>query len=180
MDCASDQDASRSVIAIDQGWSFKQDDNPASTFRPVSRFPTNVHLDLLHHDMIPDPFVGQNENDCQWVGEVPWVYKTRFASPVIGTGKAVLAFDGLDTHATVRLNGIQILETENMFVPERVDVTSYLVAEGQNTLEIFFASTYLAGKKIVEEYPNHKWGCWNGDPSRLAVRKAQYHYVNIM
>lgn len=180
MDLISKQNASRKVIPLDQNWSFKQDDDPASAFRPVSGFPTNVHLDLLHHDMISDPFVGQNEIDCQWVGEVPWVYKTEFASPIMGTGKAVLAFEGLDTHATVRLNGMQILKTDNMFIPERVDVTNHIVGEGHNTLEISFASTYLAGKRIVQEHPDHIWGCWNGDPSRLGVRKAQYHYVNDM
>lgn len=38
-------------------------------------------------------------------------------------------------------------------------------------------STYLIGKRIVDEHPDHYWNCWNGDPSRLAIRKAQYHYV---
>ena len=167
----------RKVIPIHHGWEFKECDDPASTFKPVASFPTNVHLDLLHHGMISDPFIGRNENGCQWVGERAWVYRTHFPSN-LKTRKAVLVFDGLDTHATVKLNGTAILKTENMFIIERADVTELLGAEGQNILEIFFASTYFIGKQILQENPNHKWGCWNGDPSRLAVRKAQYHYVN--
>lgn len=168
----------REVIPIDQNWCFRQADSEALGFLPVAQFPTNVHLDLIHNKIIPDPFIGKNENDVQWVGEKAWIYRTTFALPHIEGRNAVLAFDGLDTYATVRLNGHQILETENMFIPERVDVTKSLKSQGENVLEITFDSTFLIGKKIVEKHPDHHWGCFNGDPSRLAVRKAQYHYVN--
>lgn len=168
----------RTVTPIDSNWQFKQADEDASSYLPVAQFPTNVHLDLLHHKLIPDPFIGKNELDVQWIGERVWVYKTSFASPEVGDGaKAVLAFDGLDTFATVVLNGKTILETDNMFVPERVDVTDVLSKDGDNELVITFDSAYLRGWKLVEQYPDHKWGCWNGDNSRLAVRKSQYHWV---
>ncbi|KAI1384087.1 glycoside hydrolase family 2 protein [Hypoxylon trugodes] len=167
----------RTVIPIDKNWEFKQADKEDSKYLPVSQFPTNVHLDLLSHNLIPDPYIGKNELDVQWIGEAVWVYRTSFASPTIGSSaKAVLAFDGLDTFATVVLNGKTILETENMFIPERVDVTAYLKAGGENELVITFDSAYLRGWKLVEKHPNHKWGCWNGDNSRLAVRKTQYHW----
>lgn len=167
----------RTVTPIDKGWTFKQADDESFEFLPVAQFPTNVHLDLIHHKIIPDPFIGKNENDVQWVGEKAWIYKTTFATPKVDGAKAILAFDGLDTYATVTLNGKEILKTENMFIPERVDVTENLESEEENVLEITFDSTWFIGKKLVEKYPDHHWGCWNGDPSRLAVRKAQYHYV---
>ena len=170
--------STRTVIPLNQSWIFREAKNDASKNLPVSRFPTNVHLDLMHHGLIPDPFMGKNERDVQWVGEREWIYKTTFASPERRAEKAVLAFDGLDTYATVVLNGKEILKTENMFIPERVDVSDVLKSGGgNNTLKITFESTWFIGKKLVEKYPDHKWGCWNGDPSRLAVRKAQYHYV---
>lgn len=171
----------RIIFPIDKGWTFKQADKKDSEFLPVAQFPTNVHLDLIANKVIEDPFIGKNENDVQWVGEVPWVYKTSFASPSLseaqrGTVKAVLAFDGLDTFATVVLNGKEILKTDNMFIAERVDVTAYLETQRNNELEITFESAYLKGCAIVEKHPDHHWGCWNGDTSRLAVRKAQYHW----
>jgi beta-mannosidase len=170
------------ITSIDKHWTFKQAEKKDSKFLPVAQFPTNVHLDLIANGVIADPFVGKNENDVQWIGEVPWVYKTTFPSPALSTEersnvKAVLAFDGLDTYATVLLNGKEILKTESMFIPERVDVTTTLKKEGNNELEITFESAYLKGCAIVEAHPNHHWGCWNGDTSRLAVRKAQYHWV---
>lgn len=171
--------APRTIIPIDKNWEFRQADKEDSKYLPVGQFPTNVHLDLLAHKLIPDPYIGKNEIDVQWVGEAVWVYRTSFATPTIGSSaKAVLAFDGLDTFATVVLNGKTILETENMFIPERVDVTANLKEDGgENELSITFDSAYLRGWKLVEKYPDHKWGCWNGDNSRLAVRKSQYHWV---
>ena len=140
--------------------------------------PTNVHLDLIHNRIISNPTIAKRENDCQWVGEKSWVYRCTFSTPIVASGeKTVLAFDGLDTYAAVVLNGKEILTTKDMFIPERVVVTKILRSKEENILEITFDSTYLIGKKIVEQQPNHHWGCWNGDPSRLAVRKAQYHYV---
>lgn len=177
--------STHTTIPINKNWTFKQVDNQDSKFLPVAQFPTNIHLDLIANKIIPDPFIGKNENDVQWIGEVPWIYKTTFASPNLSTEErrnvqAVLAFDGLDTFATVVLNGEEILKTENMFVPARVDVTTCLKKEGNNELEITFESAYLKGCALVERYPDHHWGCWNGDTSRLAVRKAQYHWVGIM
>ena len=161
-------------------WTFQQVGGDKEAL-PVAQMPTNIHLDLLHHGIIPDPFIGKNEIDVQWVGEEDWIYRTTFASPELKTGeKAVLVFEGLDTYSTVVLNGKEILKTDNMFIPERVDVTKVLSKEEDNKLEITFESAFLKGKKIKEEYPDHKWGCWNGDSSRLGVRKAQYHYVSVV
>ncbi|KAL8783676.1 MAG: hypothetical protein Q9213_004470 [Squamulea squamosa] len=165
---------------IQNGWEFQQIGKKtvgSEGWLPVSQFPTNVHLDLAYHGLIPDPITSKNEEHVQWVGEQSWAYRTRFQSPSLAQGqKAVLAFDGLDTHATVLFNGKEILKTKNMFIPERLDVTKHLNAFTKNELEIVFDSTYLVGKRLVESDPKHKYGCWNGDPSRLAVRKAQYHY----
>lgn len=178
--------APRTVTPIHDGWQFKQADNNKSSWLPVAQFPTNVHLDLIANKIIEDPFIGKNELDCQWVGEAVWSYKTSFQTPAElehdENSKVVLAFDGLDTYATVKLNGKEILKTESMFIRERVDVTRELQRHWKfgrttNELEITFDSAYLKGKHLVERYPEHKWGCWNGDKSRLAVRKAQYHYV---
>lgn len=90
---------------------------------------------------------------------------------------AVLTFDGLDTFATVRLNHEVILKSDNMFIPHRVDVTHQLRCAGQgNILEIEFESAFLKAREIKERYPNHRWECFNGDPARMCVRKAQYHW----
>ena len=166
---------------INEGWHFRQHNDPESKYSPTQGFPTEIHRDLLQHGNIPDPFRGKHEEDVQWVAEVPWIYRTTFSTPqTVGGERVILAFDGLDTYAQVVLNGRTILQTENMFLPQKVDVTDLVsLLDEDNILEIVFESALLKGKKFVEEQPNHRWGCWNGDPSRLAVRKAQYHYVKL-
>lgn len=170
----------RTVTPLNEGWHFKQTSQDASEYLPVAQFPTNVHLDLMHHKLIPDPNMGKNEQEVQWVGETSWTYKTTFTSPALSDGaKAVLVFDGLDTFATVELNGKEVLSTDNMFIQESVDVSKAISGEGKtNDLVIHFDSAFFRGHELVKANPDHKWGCWNGDNSRLPVRKAQYHWVS--
>jgi beta-mannosidase len=77
--------------------------------------PTEVFKDLLHAGRIKDPFVGTNEDEVQWVGESDWLYKTQFDlyQPLQDEQETVvLVFYGLDTYATVFLNGQEILKSE--------------------------------------------------------------------
>lgn len=90
--------------------------------------------------------------------------------------RAVLAFDGLDTFATVRLDGSVILKSDNMFISHRVDVTEALKPRRQHDLEIDIESASIRASEIKNAHPKHKWVCWNGDSARLGVRKAQYHW----
>ena len=177
---ANPTDDSYTTIHLNKDWSFRQADDPASAFVPTQGFPTEIHLDLLHHGIILDLFLGKQERDIQWVGEKPWLYQTKFSTPSNLCNRSYrsvfVVFEGLDTYATVSLNGKIILESDDMFLPARVNVSEYLNDHEENVLEILFESAYLIGKKVVEKHPDHKWGCWNGDPSRLAVRKAQYHW----
>lgn len=130
---------------------------------------------------IPDPFLGFNELEAEWVADKTWTYKVTLPKvEAAETGTVhVLAFDGLDTFATVSLNGNVILESDNMFVPHRIDVTAELKTEENNVLEIDFASARLKAIEIRDAHPEHKWVGFNGDMSRLAVRKAQYHWSAI-
>ncbi|KAK4632621.1 Beta-mannosidase B [Fulvia fulva] len=164
------------VVDIADGWTFKQTD--AEEWMPVSHFPTNVHLDLMHNKKIEDPFLGFNELKCEWVGEQAWSYRVKIPSASVASSgvKHILAFDGLDTFATVKLNDKIILESDNMWIMHRVDVTDLLSSDKESTLEIDFKSALLEARKIKDAHPEHKWVGFNGDMARLAVRKAQYHW----
>jgi beta-mannosidase len=127
---------------------------------------------------IPDPFLGFNELEAEWVADKSWTYRVYL--PPVARPKndtvTVLAFDGLDTFATVRLNGEVILESDNMFLPHRVQIGSELKSGEDNVLEINFQSARLEAIKIKEAHPEHTWVGFNGDMARLAARKAQYHW----
>jgi beta-mannosidase len=99
--------------------------------------PGCVHTDLLAAGAIPDPFWGTNEAGLQWIDERDWEYAADFevGAELLGEEVVDLVADGLDTVATVRLNGRLVARTENMFIGHRWDVRR-LLRPGKNTLAI--------------------------------------------
>lgn len=88
-----------------------------------------------------------------------------------------LVFEGLDTFATVTLNGKEILKTDNMFVSYRVNVSEHIKQEGENELEIVFDSAWLRGRELVKEHSHeHNFLVRQTEAGRVAVRKAQYNW----
>ena len=60
--CAKDD---RPTVAnIHQNWEFKE---TTDTNWNTASVPGNVYSDLLSHNKIPDPFLGSNELNVQWV-----------------------------------------------------------------------------------------------------------------
>ena len=133
---------------------------------------------LINRCRLEDPFVGFNEIKAEWVASKSWTYRQKLQQPAkVGEGsKIILAFDGLDTFADVRIDGQTVLKSDNMFLPQRVDVTSKLSDGSEHDLEIEFDSALLRAREIKKQHPDHKWQLFNGEPARLAVRKAQYHW----
>ena len=127
---------------------------------------------------IEDPFIGFNELKTKWVNEKSWTYRNIFQKPSLPPGStAELVFDGLDTFATVKLDGKVILQSTNMFLAHRVDVTQTLEVEAkEHVLEIDFDSAMIRARALRDQDTKHNWASFNGDPARMAVRKAQYHW----
>jgi beta-mannosidase len=130
---------------LNKGWHFKQEsslnDGAASLLLPVAQFPTVAHIDLLHHRLIPYPYIDSNELKCLWVNDANWAYHTENVGPVklSKNEQAVLVFEGLDTVVDVYLNGKHILFSKNMHISHRVDVTDILSdLTGPATLELKF------------------------------------------
>ena len=137
--------------------------------------PGGVHTDLLAAGLIPDPFVGDNERKVQWVAEADWEFEGTFtvAAELLDHDQVELVADGLDTLATLTLNGQPLGATENMYRQYRWDAKPRLKV-GVNTLRIVFASAvaFAAAKQNVRPLI--------GVPLALAggpyVRKAPCHF----
>ncbi|CAK7230032.1 hypothetical protein SCUCBS95973_007436 [Sporothrix curviconia] len=176
---------------LSTGWTFRDavDDAP-DAWMPVLAVPSTVHQDLIANKKLENPYIGFNELKARWVNEKSWVYRLAFQQPTdIPPGARVaLVFDGLDTFASVTLDGQTILQSDNMFLGHRVDVTDALQASvtaeteaerqtaRQHILEITFDCAQSRARVIQAQHPEHKWVGFNGDMARLAVRKAQYHW----
>ncbi len=99
--------------------------------------PGSIHVDLLAEGRIPDPFHGDNESLLAWIGLVDWTYRTTFAWTPDGSERHDLVFDGLDTVATIRLNGRAVGDVANQHRSYRYDVAAHL-QDGDNELEVAF------------------------------------------
>jgi len=133
--------------------------------------PGGVHTDLLALGKIPDPFVGDNEKRVQWVAETDWEYRYQFtATPEILIQPNIwLICDGLDTLATVGLNGSELGRAQNMFRQYRWDVKS-LLKVGDNELHIAFDSPvrFIAERQAIRFMP----GVMQAIPGGPHLRKA--------
>jgi beta-mannosidase len=119
--------------------------------------PGGVHTDLLALGRIPDPFAGDNEKRVQWVAELDWVYRTRFtcSNELLSEEKVFLVCDGLDTLATLTLNGTMLGHTDNMFRQYQWEIKSILKANAANNLTITFASPvkFITEKQAIRPLP---------------------------
>jgi beta-mannosidase len=133
--------------------------------------PGCVHTDLRNAGKIRDPFWGNNEEQLQWIEHHDWEYRATFTVPpeLLEGDEIDLVADGLDTVATVRLNGTEIGRTENMFVGHRWAIKALLKA-GANELTVRFDS---AMKYIETHRTGHRVKEFNDSVGRSQVIRKQ-------
>ena len=141
--------------------------------------PGGVYTDLLAAVEIPDPLYGDNELDVQWVGETGWEYRRTVSvdAELLEHDRVLLQCDGLDTVATVSVNGQVVGESVNMHVGHEFDVADAL-EPGDNEITVRFRSPVEYGQERAAEYP-YEVPCIRypvDQPGRPFVRKAQCHY----
>ena len=105
--------------------------------------PGTLYADLLDNGLIDDPLYRDNEASCQWIGESGWCYERQFelTESQVACTITELICEGLDTLATVSINGHPVLEANNQFRTWRVDVTNK-IQTGINTIRVSFRSVF--------------------------------------
>jgi beta-mannosidase len=175
------------VISLNGTWQI-QDFEPgkgleAGAFAPgypsedwlPAQVPGEVHTSLLAAGLIPDPFYATNVEQVQWVERREWWYRLSF-TPALARPAAqardLLTFEGLDTFATIYLNGQELGSHRNMFRPGVFDVTGCLKYGEPNCLAVRLDPPYLyvEGKSIPDQ-----WGDYNAN-QRVFARKTQSHF----
>lgn len=141
--------------------------------------PGCVHTDLLRAGKIPDPFVGTNEKDLQWIEHTDWEYRSVLHADdaLLAHERVDLAFAGLDTYAEVFVGGVSVLRADNMFRRWRADVRPHL-RPGDNPLLIRFRSP-IAQVKPAYDRLGYTLPAANDQAAQMVsmfTRKAPYHY----
>ncbi len=172
---------------LDSGWQFRAvantDRADVKEWHPA-QVPGVVQTDLLHSNLIPDPFDKDNEFHLQWIGLADWEYQTTFQvdAATLVHDHVDLVFAGLDTFADVYLNDQAILHADNMFRHWRVPAKTQLKA-GSNTLRIVFHSAVEKMLPYVKSLPyvlpsisTHNYGNEENIATAPYTRKAPYNY----
>ena len=169
---------------LTENWGFKEVDS--RDWLPAS-VPGTIHTDLMANGLIEDPFYRLNERKVQWVDKKDWVYQCSFEiSPEeFERQHHELRFEGLDTYASVYVNDIRVLQSNNMHRNYTVDIKEHLL-KGTNILRILLESPIKKGVELYDaldytipvsandqaetgEVPG-------GKRVNVFTRKAAYHY----
>lgn len=138
---------------ISQGFSLDiQTPEGAKTF--PATVPGSIHTDLIAAGFIGDIRVDGTEAEQEWIRNADSRYSTNVPAQK-GSGRYELKFDGLDTLATVAINGDVKLQSENMHRSYIVDISD--IASHEMALGIDFAAPLPEALKRQEEmgaYPN--------------------------
>ena len=162
--------AQTNIQHLHSNWQFQQ---TGTTKWYKATVPGTIHTDLLNNRLIPNPFYRDNETKLQWISKTNWQYQTNFNinSSNFNKEKCELVFEGLDTYATIYLNGTLLLNANNMFRTWRINVKPYL-KQKNNQLLIVFTNADAVADSLAKQSPI----IYPSENNRNFVRKAQYHF----
>jgi Glycosyl hydrolases family 2, sugar binding domain len=117
-------------------WTLRGD-GPHDSIR--TSVPSSNFADLVVAGKIPYPFFGENNDKVKWVAEKGSFFERVFEVPdhLFDKSRMELICEGLDTLATIWLNGNRIGDSNNMFRTWHFDIRRHL-RRGTNHLLIGF------------------------------------------
>ncbi|MBN1966526.1 MAG: glycoside hydrolase family 2 protein, partial [Anaerolineae bacterium] len=161
-------------LSLNGSWSLTQ---IGDSEQIPAHVPGCVHLDLLAAHKIEDPYFRDNELAVMWIGEKDWLYQRSFTLPddLLARDRVLLRCEGLDTLATITLNGTEIGRADNMFRTWEFDVKPYLVP-GENHIQVRFDSAVLYAQAKQAERNLPAWGDDYKVPGGQWLRKEQCNF----
>ena len=154
--------------ALSQGWTLTGDTLDINL--PVN-VPSVVQQNLYDAGLIPHPYLGTVEETLLWISDHPWTYATHFNvdQKMLEKDVVELVFEGIDTYASVTLNGQKLFDADNQFRIWRTDVKP-LLKDQDNLLVLDFP-----------RYDSLQLALYNDHQPRLpekyaVTRKAPYQH----
>jgi len=167
------------TLNLEGCWFFKEYD-PAGNFKTnlksenwhEAEVPGSIYSQLIQTQQIQQQEIETHPDKFNWIAEKEWIYRKNFdvSEDILNRDRVDLVFEGLDTIATIWLNGKKIAQTNNMLIGHRFDVSDVIKAKA-NVLVVRFESALNHGKKLVKKHGNAT--LQNG---RVFMRKAQYQF----
>jgi beta-mannosidase len=182
-----------STYSLDGRWRFRcphelRGNAPSSIglkrWMPAT-MPGTIHHALHLLGKIDDPHEARNELDVQWIDQQDWElsFTVEVTRDDCKRARQELVFDGLDTIATVYLNGKKVGRSVNMFRQVVCNVAGVL-APGNNEVRIYFESPTAYTGREAKRHANRKSKrpefVWQTGERRRHdrewIRKVQCHF----
>lgn len=144
-----DQSLPTGDLVLDRGWRLSR---VGGDERLAIDFPGDVHSALLAAGLIDDPYWRDREVSLDWIHESEWLAARDFDLPARPEGRHTLELDGVDCHAIVTLNGLEVGQLGNRFLHHDLDVGGALV-QGRNRLQIRFLSNAAVAAEKAAAFP---------------------------
>ena len=135
------------IQSLNENWSMEISGKPGSY--PV-QVPGSVYSALLEAGQMEDPYYRDNEGKALALMENDFVWSLCFTPEegVLACPHQILRFEGVDTVADIRLNGVLLAHVENMHRTFEFD-TAGILRPGENWLEV---KLYSPTRWIREKY----------------------------
>ena len=100
----------KTSMEIDSCWSLHMADGTEDTETIPAVVPGDLYSDLLRAGMIDDPYFRDNELEALRLSDRDYKYETSFDADaeLLSRDRIRLVFEGLDTLAEIRLNGVLV------------------------------------------------------------------------
>lgn len=133
-------------------WRLLECDNGRTT---EGHLPGCNYLDLINAGVMDDPFWGDNELEAKKLSEKDYEYSRCFKpkNGLCSFDRIDLVISGLDTLATVSVNGHEIARTDNAHRSWRFPVKQFLKESEDNEIKIHFDSPYPYINEMQEKNP---------------------------
>lgn len=115
----------------------------------LASVPGCIHTDLITAGIIADISVDGRESDQMWIWKSDSIYRTHI-NQNSASNRASLKFHGLDTLASIFINGRLVLSTKNMHRSYEIEITDYL-SVGDIDLEIHFKAPLTDAEEQLEK-----------------------------
>ena len=127
VECIGEGKTGFEVEKFENNWIISQvlKDNEVQKRIPAM-VPGNVQLDLIRANIIPDPFIAQNNEQCKWIPKVEWDYDndlqldpwiTKIKNTYENGGLLHIVFDAIDYDASFFIENKKITRQTGMFSP---------------------------------------------------------------
>ena len=143
----------------------------------TAELPGDNYSALLAAGIIPDPYLGCNEREVQWVKELSWTFERDFEVPpeLLDCASVYLNLDSIDTFGTVFINGKQVDASRDMFIRFRREVKPLLHA-GRNTIKVVIGSPCAAALEEAKKLTMPlRYYTQYAIPHVNLIRKVQCH-----